>query len=235
MLRIAICDDDELFLIAAKALIKKYYLENMDKTIECNCFLSAEEVMESLKEVNYDFVFIDIEMPNQNGIDLANYVIENCTNKVVFVTGREDFVFEAIKIHPFAFIRKRHFEKEIAPVLKDITNIYYREKKFLEIHSGAKLIRLNICDILYFESIKNQVEAVTVDAKHTFRKTMQELETELKHLGFIRVHIGYLVNFSHIRQINRKNLTLDNGIVIPISRTKQKDVQREYRENVLNL
>ena len=112
MIRIAIVDDDKKFMAIYKQIIASLFSEHHVKT-EINDFFSGKEFIKSLSITKYDLVFMDIDMPEVSGIDIAAELRNNKQNlDIIFVSAHPHFVFEAIRFTPYRFIRKSNFKSE---------------------------------------------------------------------------------------------------------------------------
>ena len=185
--------------------------------------------------LDHDVILLDIEMPGCSGLDLAARLNEQKRDAekpyIIFVTNRDGLVFEALKQQPFSFVRKSHLE-DLEKCLERLTalcdgNGYY------PIKSGRDIERVALKDILYLEKQKNYV------IYHTVRKTISERTTldrkaDLLNKGFLRTHIGYMVNMRFIDRIQTGDIRLSDGTVIPLSRKYSESVKRQFFEWMAN-
>lgn len=233
MLKIAIIDDDKDFLKLYKELVNKIFSEHHVMT-ETQAFVYGAAFINSLSIVNYDLVFMDIDMPELSGIDIVSKLRNNNFNfDLIFVSAHSHFVFEAIKLTPYRFIRKTNLKEET----KEAIGAYCNRKQIqfkmipLELQNG-EIVKEKIMDIIQFFSIrhdvfyssKNQKMGVILSRKYSLSK----IEHLTKDLGFIRVHRSYLVNYKYIKKIDSKSLLLTDESEVPISHGKMTDIQEQF-------
>ena len=87
----------------------------------------------------------------------------------------------------------------------------------------------NLSDITHFESLNRLVLVNTSDKKiHEFYYKLSDLATGLSDKGFILTHRSFLVNLQYIQKLSTNDLTLKNGLIIPISRNLASDVKKSF-------
>lgn len=222
MFKIAICDDDIKFLEYFSKIIRKY---THNQSPDIDTFKNASELLKS--DTNYDLIFLDIDMPEINGIQAAKYYEENDT-AIVFVTNKEAMVFETYNAtESFGFIRKSKLKEDFINVIKRFEK-HNQRTHFLTLKNNTGFIKIKISDIYYIEKLINCVIIHTKNESFKERNTLSSLEQMLKDLGFVRCHIGYIVNLDHISLISDKDLLLSNGMNVPVSRNKIQTVKTEF-------
>ena len=116
-MNLILCDDDKVFLnkleIRIRGLCQKYKI-----AVEMECYVSAKEMLEGIKNLDEISVFfIDIDMPEVNGFEVASYLKKwNRECCIVFVSNKDDLVFQSLVYHPFFFIRKAHLDEELEQI-----------------------------------------------------------------------------------------------------------------------
>lgn len=238
-LKIAFCDDDKTSLNVIAGAVASI-LQQQEIPAQVEKYTSPLELLDCCQRMQMDLVFLDIEMPGLNGIELGQKLREvTAATEIIYVSHREDCVFHALQVHPFGFVRKSHFLKDI----EDVTRSYLtmlekrRTEKNVVVQTQSDYLRVPVSHVLYFEGGGTYqhmyVEGHTEPVRITSR--MQKLEEELTPHGFLRVHKGYLVNFSAIDRFGGDELVLTSGTSIPISRSKVREVREKYlqlsREN----
>lgn len=218
-MEIAIIDADLFFAQSFRQLIEK----NLNGSIQLlNLFTTAESFITSKQ--NYDVIFLDIELPGMSGLELARNH-NNSSTAFVFVTNRDDLVFEAYNTtSTLGFIRKSNLEEDFSCVL---TRLYREAQKkiYLTAKNGSSVRKVKYSEILYVEKVCHNVIIHTPTDAVTIRKTITETENLLIGNGFVRTHIGYIVNITHIKSIDTKDVKLSNGQAVPVSRQHLKSVK----------
>lgn len=232
-LRIAVCDDEAFALDVIREAIEKVLLEKKIHG-EIRTFANAESLEKKMKEVSFDLLLLDIDMPVVDGIAFGKK-LRGQKNKVdiIYVSSREDKVFDSLRVNPYGFIRKNHFLEDIPQVLGDYLDQREDGKEsrvVLQLKDQTETVSIE--DILFIEGArKYQQFYITGRARPlAVRKQMQELEDEFKDYGFIRIHKGYLVNYKHIQVFKENDVVLNNGMSLPMSRRKAAEVKDYYME-----
>ena len=232
MLKIALLDDDKTALLISKGAIESFFQEK-NIAISLDAFSSPVNFLAMAKEESYRLVFLDIDMPEINGLEVGKQVKQiNPQTDIIYLSRREDLVFDTLQLHPFGFIRKSKIIQDFANVLElfvdTVLNSHFEDKK-ITISTKTETVSADMNQIMYIEGNKNYQTFYLKDGK-TFdaRVLMGDLEIKLKEHGFIRVHKGYLVNYLFIRQIGVNELTLTNNKMLPISNKRKDAIMEEY-------
>lgn len=221
-MRIAVIDDEKLFLSSFTEKLKPF-IDIYNSQIDL--FSSPKEFMKSV--MSYNIVFLDIDMPEIDGISIAKKRAGN-NEKIVFVTNRESLVFQAYnETSSIGFVRKNHLSDDLNDVFKTINTIE-KNQKHITVKKGAEIINIRYCDIMYLEKQINNILIHAVTEIVTYRNTMKELEKTLSDYGFIKSHEGYLVNVEFIYYIGKTEIVLTNREKIPVSRKNVKLVKEAF-------
>lgn len=229
-MNLILCDDDKVFLnkleIRIRGLCQKYKI-----AVEMECYVSAKEMLEGIKNLDEISVFfIDIDMPEVNGFEAASYLKKwNRECCIVFVSNKDDLVFQSLVYHPFFFIRKAHLDEELEPQLLELQKKTGKKVPQIELQTGRQSVKLALRDIWFVESEKNYLlfyrEKDTRDEAIRVRMKMSEAEKKLEAHKFVRTHKGYLVNMNYVYRLREKELLLLNGKSIPVSRNYLNQVR----------
>lgn len=235
MLRIAVCDDEESFLDKIQSEILSICKEHK---IECDIeiYLSAFEMLSTNAVSNNNIFFIDIEMPNMNGFELSKKLINSNDNiYIIFVTNKDELVFESLKYHPYFFIRKNHMDEELETQILEMNNLINNAKSdLLLVQTNESEIYIEVRNIIYIESNKNYINLHLGDNIVTTRRTMNDIEKELDKYNFIRVHSGFIINPKYIEDFTSNEVILSNKLKIQISRSKKLYVKEKIMEAIIN-
>jgi len=242
-LKVIIVDDESHARSFLSKLCKLYYNEKLDVVDTCD---SVESAVASIKTYNPDLVFLDIQMPLENGFELLKY-FETIPFEIVFTTAHADFALEAIKCSALDYLLKPVSKIDLEAVLSRyeskllhrIGNDRYRLLEENRVHSGdANLQRmiistnegfevLQLDTILYFSVVNKKTFVCTVEENFAISKTLKELDETLPASIFIKTGKSFIVNKNYIKRFNSDTNTLDmsNGVVASVSNssfTKKK-------------
>ena len=227
-LKCSVIDDEPLARELICSFVKKTpFLEHE------NSYASASEAVRSIIDGKVDLVFLDIQMPELNGIEFAKIIPPEC--RIVFVTAFEQYAIEGFRHNAIDYLLKpvsySEFlnaanralvwaelnEKARLAVEKD------DEPQFIIVKSEYKLIQIDISKITYIEGLKDYVKIYTEDSPNCILSlmNMKTIEQRLPADKFIRVHRSFIVQMSKINVIERNRIVFGKKY-IPISDTYKK-------------
>lgn len=230
--KLIICDDEQAARIIIASSLQTVFLQHGVETEVTSC-ASVRELTELMAQTAFDLLVLDIDLPDINGITFGKQIRSSGNNiDIIYVSNREDRVFDSLKIDPVGFVRKSCLLSDIPDVVDRYVNACKdkRPQKKLVIEGREKIQTIPLKDIMYIEGSRNcqliylQGEGNPVPV----RRNLQDLEQELDAYGFIRIHKGYLVNFNYIRLIEAESVLLLNGSRIPMSRRKAQETKDRF-------
>ncbi len=165
---------------------------------------NAINALEILKTKEIDLLFCDIKMPNLTGFDLLK-TIKN-PPKTIITTAHREFALDGYEYDIVDYLLKpitfERFFKAIEKYFDSVkpTTIAYptQSDSTLTFKSNNTFFRLQIEDILYIESQKDHVKIVLKEQEIKAKYKISNLENELQHRGFLRIHRSFMVNKKHI-------------------------------------
>ena len=215
---IAICDDDAAILAAIAGAIINIFLRYGVKA-SVDTFSSTEAFERKLKAKRYDVVFLDIDMPSVDGITFGKKLrVKKEAIDIIYLSSREDRVFESFAIRPFGFIRKSNFLQDSKEIIKLFISAHAEDgiDRTVDLKTCTSIVSLSVKEIVYIESLKDYQFLHLRDKTEPIKlkSTMNVIEKQLEPFGFLRGHQGYIVNILFIRQIDNADITLINDIKI---------------------
>lgn len=233
MINIVICDDNYQYLELLKGVVEKecssIFSDKEDYSVS-GAFCSGESLLKHINDHHIDVVFLDIDMPNMNGFEVAKIICKAYKEtKIIFMSAYDNFVYSSFEFYPFAYLRKSHMSEELPAVLKRVVNKIRESNQKVSISTvtGPKVI--DISTITYVESNRNYVSVHTIHEKnYTCRGTLTEFERNLNDCDFFRIHSAFLINFQHVERM------LDNGFVLvyntslPIAQRRVQEFNKNY-------
>ena len=221
-MKIALCDDDKIFLQTFSRLLKNTISKDKCDII---CFNDPYELIKNNSGI--ELLFLDIDMPIIDGFKVAENLFGNNIT-IVYVTGNDALVYKAFNsTQSFGFIRKNCLDSDLSEVLKRFEKVNQFNKHY-PINNNFAVVKLRYCDIIYIEKCGNNVIFYTQSEKYSERRSIGSLETLLSAEGFVRTHAGFIVNIDYILNIEKKDVKLTNGISIPLSRSRAKEVKIQF-------
>lgn len=249
--RVIIIDDEKDPREALEKILVKYFPQKI-KLVE-----SVSSIKEGVKAIQLhkpDILFLDVEMPEENGFQLFNY-FNDINFEVVFVTGYQKFAIEAIKCSALDYLLKpvNHFElKEVLERLdnkKQKENLKFKlETLVTNIHSNDGLIKkialptssgyeyVKIGNIVYCQADDTYTKVYTNRAeKFIVSKPLKKIEQLLPDNVFFRIHKTYLANLNFIKSFNKSgghSITLENDINLPVSHNRSKELVERMTKSI---
>lgn len=218
-MRIAVCDDETVFLKQLTEYLEKYY-NSLDLIVDT--FEAGEMLLKKLmsKPDCYDLIFLDIEMKQLDGIKTAMKIREyNKEVLVIFLTSHVEFAADGYEVDAFRFLIKPLQEIKLIRALQDVQKELDRNKKLI-IKDSEREVVLRFQDIVYLEAQNVNVLIRTLKDSFVVRKTLVQLEEEIKGPTFFRSHRSYIVNVGFVVDYDNKYITMKTGEKIVISRSK---------------
>lgn len=222
--KILIVDDDQLITIMLTKLISLYPALELAGT--CSSYAEAKDFFE--REV-VDIVLLDVELSDGRGFDLLPFI--SGQPAIIVITGNEDYAFTAFEIGAIDFLKKpilpNRFKISIDKIFERTSNTRSsgaaadREKPFLFIKSGAKIIKIEIERLIYAEALRDYIRLVlTGNETHLVNLSLSELSKRLANFGFLQVHRSYVVAIRQIKQVQDDIINLqDSTEPIPVGKT----------------
>lgn len=234
MFKIAICDDEKIFRENIKKYVEKY-LNQKDILFEIDTFNSGKEFLNmGIEMVQYEIVFLDINMDEIDGIATAKKIREYSSEmQIIFATAYIDYSLEGYKVGAVRYLLKNsiNFDKSIFECMDatlDRMNYVALKKsfKFNECERDVLLER-----ILYIESRLHKLEFHIMEDRltvYTLYGTLNELEKDMQEFKFLRIHQSFLVNLKHIKNIANYKLILSNNQELVVPKARYKDVKNAF-------
>lgn len=230
MYQIALCDDEVAALQVYAPRIEAAF-ERLGCRVALTTFHDPCRFLESLEAGNsYHAVFLDIDMPQLDGIRLGKKLRElDYSIALVFVSGRTERVFETFAVQPLRFLRKDRFAKELPDAVKEVLRVLEKaETQTVALSDHSRSFCLPVADILYCEIVGKTLFIHLPKNTVELRCQMSDAEQQLQPYGFLRIHKGYLVNCSAVFCIRKESVELVNGELLPLSRHRSADVTAQF-------
>lgn len=187
---------------------------------------NALEAYKLMKQKNIDLLFLDIQMPNLNGIDFLKSLHNK--PKTIFTTAYREFAIEGFELEAVDYILKpitfERFFKAVERVLRlDSEN---KGEEFIMLKSKGLQYKILLKMVLFFESQANDVKVVLKEGKPIVAKhKISDLEIVLESKDFLRVHRSFLVNLKEVKAFGNSELIINNH-TIPIGRSYKENYEK---------
>ena len=194
-----------------------HYVEQTPHLNLVASFTNPIEALQLLTQEKVDLVFLDIQMPEISGIDFIKAI--HGKSKVILTTAYSEFAIEGYELDVVDYLLKPvRLPRFLAAVQKAVQMINATNESqetsddyiFVKTESKGKLLKINLADIDYIESMKNYVAIHRAGQKTLVYTSMKELEERLPHKQFLRVHKSFIIPISKITGIEGNLLRLKN-------------------------
>ena len=177
-----------------------------------------------------DILVLDMRMETMGGIEVAKHIRQlDDEVPILIVTATVDYAVEGYKVGAFRYIVKPVESGDFLSAVEELLD--RQQKKQASIFSFPSINGTTILmtdHIYYLESDLRTIRVVAKEGTFTFTGTISSLEEQLRPDGFIRIHKSFLVNVSHIYNIFKDSVTMDNKEVLPMSKHKRREVNQEF-------
>ena len=228
MITIAICDDDKNFTKELKNALGKC-AENTIANMKCSVFYQGKDAIEEFKTNSCDAIFLDIDMPEINGFQIAKtlkMINPNCI--IIFCSNHNELVFDSFEYEPLWFLCKDNFETKLEVIFeKLIAKIQLQNEEFV-IKKKDDIFRVKYKDISYVTIFHHNVQIHKKEKTIEFRGNLSDFEENFFKKNFIKVNSGCLVNLEEIYRIQDNQIILNNREIITISRSRKKEVKESF-------
>ena len=225
IIKCAIVDDEPLAVELLASYVKKIPFLEL-----CGKYTNATDALQGIGEVPVDLLFLDIQMPELNGLELSRMVPEN--TRIVFTTAFNQYAVDGFRVNAldyllkpisyvdfleacnkamqwFQLVQQSEQQPAAAPTNEEPSSIFVK--------SEYKLLQIQLDDIRYIEGLKDYVKIYTEQSPHPILSlmNMKAIEQMLPESRFIRVHRSFIVQKSKIREIERNRIVFGD-VYIPI-------------------
>lgn len=218
-LRCCVVDDEPLAQeLVASYIEKTPFMELVGK------FSSAQDSVKTILEEDIDVVFLDIHMPQLNGMEFARIVPPTC--RIIFTTAYDRYAIEGFKVNALDYLMKPiSYEEFVGAANKALQWVELRRradeldnKRYIIVKSEYKQVQIPIDKIQFIEGLKDYVKIYVEGEKNAILTltSMKTIERYLPAAEFLRVHRSFIVNTSKISIIERNRIVFGNHY-IPVS------------------
>lgn len=229
-MRIAICEDNQEHAEILKKMIKQWAVHE-HVHVDSVHFLSAEQLLFSADEnVHYDMAFLDIQLKNMNGLQLAHLLRDqDKTMVLVFTTGEQEYILKGYEVSAFRYLLKPLRNLEVADTLTKANELLTSGKRdavIIPCRDGYKRILKN--DIYYVEVDNHHIKVHLQDEEYRFNAQLRDLGEQFQEPQFCKCHRSYIINFSYVTKMTKECVQIENGVELPVSRNRWNDMNRCY-------
>lgn len=242
-MRIAVCDDNREMLMILKSTLNTLFGQ-YTADFQIVCFISGKALLEAHNKNNFDIVFLDIDMPDVTGFDVAKAIRDEFSKcYIIFITSHSELVYDSFDFQPFDFIRKNSKDSMVKSLNHVVKKLMFHSKQnetfaFEDEFSRSHIVPIR--NIIYLESEKHYINfyVSSQDTPFRMRATIKDCEDKFEKYDFIRIHKSYIVNLRYVEFIDKSNDEVALKTVnkkLPMSRNLKKEVTEKHILYLRNL
>ena len=228
-MRIAICDDNKL---DAKRI--EWALMDLGKDMDITYYPSGHDLIDAMKNLDggerIDVIFLDIYMPGENGIDVADRIKEiSPSTDIIFSTSSKDHATEAFRVQAIDYLVKPYEEIDIVKAFARVSvSRNDAAKAPVLLNTGGELRLFRPEDVVQIESDGHYTRVISVDGgEEQLRKPFSEVAERFKE-GFVTVKRGLMIRMDCIEFMSGDEIHMCDGTVFTMSRANKDEIIHKY-------
>ncbi|MFA6808368.1 MAG: LytTR family DNA-binding domain-containing protein [Eubacteriales bacterium] len=234
MIKIALCDDNNIELLQIKQIVEEFKSSYISKyIIKCHTFLNGIDLLSAMENgISYDIIILDIVMPLITGIDVATEIRKkNNISKIIFLTSSREFAIDSYKVDAFHYLLKPIKDEALMLILeKACADIVYIKEKGIIVKTKTCLVKVFLHN-LEFTEISGRKLCFHLSNGKVLETlgTMNHIEKDLlSNKQFFKPHRSFIINMDHVHCITDKNIITPSNKLVPISRENYKIFKQTY-------
>ncbi len=230
-------DDEPLALAQIESYIKR--VPTLELVAACN---DAVEAVEIMRQEDIDLLFLDINMPDINGMDLAKS-LSGYKTAIVFTTAYSEYAVEGFKVDAMGYLLKPFSFDEFADTvtrvqqrLKVVTaTVDNQPDDHIFVKQDQGMVKLSLSDIVMVKGLSEYIQIFSekIQRPITTLMSMKRMEELLPASGFMRIHRSYIINLDKISAVKYGKVILENGTEIPIGDSYKPSFQDYLNSKLL--
>lgn len=234
MIKIALCDDLKEDLERVYSYLTEY-VKSKEIEAEITCFSHPDELLKAAEKLSFNMFILDIVMPMVTGIEAAREIRWNNKDaEIIFCTSEPSFALEAFDVNPINYLVKPVNEAKLYETLDlAFSKISVQKDRSLMVKTKEGLKTVFVKDILYIEYERHVVRFILRNGERVETPTLrigfgQFLSENVTSNDMVQCHESFCINISAIDGLSKTDATLKGGIMIPVSKSRYKEVKEAY-------
>lgn len=225
-MKIIICDDEKTYVDSIKQSVE-LFLNEKNISADYSLYTDCKELMNNSDF--FDVAFLDIEMGEIKGTQVAEKLKEANPHIIVFViTSYDWYLDEAMDLNVFRYIKKPLDEKRLFSGLEKAVQLLDKTviEFYLKNDNGIKKVASS--DIVYVEIVGHSTKVVTLDGEYISKNNIRFWKEKLSASFFYQVHSSFIANIKYITKYERDMLTLNDKYKVPVAYRTQTEFRRYF-------
>ena len=220
MVKIAVCDDEQLYLDKTRAMLEQYAAAH-DTEITVEGFSNPSVLLDRIESgVRHDIYLLDIYMPGVSGMSVATELRSiGVRSPIIFLTSSTEHAVEAFGVDATHYLLKPYTQQNFFLAMdKAMQSISSNAEESIVLKVGGDYQNILVADVLYCEAANNYQRLwLKTGGELLVRMTASELYEILESFGcFHRCGRAYILNLNHIKKVTANSAVLKNGTEIPL-------------------
>ncbi len=232
-MRAAVVEDEKIIAERIKELTECFFGKR-DKSIFVQVYLKGRRLLQDMeKGVDYDFVMMDLGLPDIDGLELLKK-IKRCRSdiKVIIISAHQELAIACTHFGIFDFVRKTKMESELTNALaRTLEEVEEDKSKCYLLQKSKDVKRIFFHSIYYIEMVERTAIIHCQDKTYSEYRPLREIYEMLPEKDFAYINKGQVVNLWRVMQTNTESVLLDNGEMLPLSRRKRKEFNNRVLEH----
>lgn len=238
-MNVLIIDDDITFSKKFKNDIHDYFMKYNDQ-VDIDIINFHFSDLSIYKR--YDIIFVDIELPNTDGILLSKTLKrQNPTSLFVFISAKNNLIHSSLTVQPFFFIRKNNYSQDLS-IFFDLFQEAILDNTMIQLSYKTTKITIPIQNIIYIEATQHILNIYTQDNIYKDNRSLKTIMKEIPNHYFIQIHRSFIINCKYVHSFSRGTVHLFKAYhesvnspytSLSISRSYQKHFEEKYQEFLL--
>lgn len=227
-MRILICDDDSNIMQQLQRYLMEFFEDSKLRVPEIMTFEHGEELLATATA--NDLIFLDIELPNKNGIYVGRELKENYPNMIIFIiTSHVEYLDDAMRFQVFRYLLKPLDKQRLFRNMKDAIVLYNSTNTKVSIETKEEIYTINVSDIIYVEAQGRTVTIYTPDRNYVVVKNMAHWVQTLNMPCFFQSHRSFIINMKYVSKFDHSLIYLfDDTYTAYLTRRKYSQFKDAY-------
>ncbi|MEZ4790599.1 MAG: LytTR family DNA-binding domain-containing protein [Flavobacteriales bacterium] len=246
-IRTIVVDDEP----AARARIARLLEQDAEMELVAEC-RNGMEAIEAVNKHRPDLIFLDVQMPQLNGIETLDRIESDRKPFVIFVTAYDQYALKAFDRNAVDYLlkpydddrffsslekAKKHIEMKLSSkltgklmdLMREHMHAHSEYTEQFTIRDKGREYKVNADDIIYLRAEGNYLCLQLKERNHLYRMTMNAVESELDPVRFLRIHRSFIVNTAHIRNTRYSG---NNEFIFSMANGERIVSGRSYKEQI---
>lgn len=236
-IKIAICDDEiEIGFQLENILIQLNNDESHNFVIDV--FYSGEELCDELNRTDYDLIFLDIQMPGKDGVEVGRYIREirkDEITQIAYISSEQGYAMELFDSRPINFLIKPLDKEKVQKVIDAYVKVNCERGSLYRYRIGRTFHKIEVSRIKYFVRNSRKVKMYTIDGCEEYYDSLEKIYEQVKKYGFLFIHKSYMVNPRYIKNIRYDYIVMTDEMQFSISQSRRKEIRDMYISMNMNM